>query len=571
MGILSAKVTISTPIVKNKSSLLISARRTFLDLLIFPLISKAINETDDYQSKQGYNFHDLNFKYNYKFSKNDRLYFSGFFGKDKIFQSSTYKDYNSSTNISAFGLGWSNLVASMRWNHLFGDKLFSNTTAYYSSYNYYTDALSKTTYEDPEINPDVEIKLNYSSLIKDKALKQDYQYFPNDQHLIRMGWGVIFHHFEPGVSVYKSETGEQTINKTIKDNEVNAIESSIYGEDDFDFGKKIKTNAGIHISAFFVNDRKYFSLQPRLSARYLLNRQLTLKLGYARMTQYMHLLTSSRIVQSTDLWVPSTNKIRPQRSSQVSIGSAFAPSDAYQLEIDAYYKKMNNLIEYVDGASFLSTSTSNWESKTTSGKGTSYGIELFLKKKTGKLTGWVSYTLSWANRTFENINFGKPFPFRYDRRHDIAVVTSYQISKKWTLNASWIYNSGNAVTVPLTAYVAPGYDGQFHSWGGIISNNTNFDIGQQLTTNGIIENTVARNNYRLQPYHRLDITFSRKKIRKHSERVLTLGIINAYNRLNPSFYQKSGDIDYNTNKVSIKYNSITLFPIMPTISYRISF
>ncbi|HHB52652.1 MAG TPA: hypothetical protein ENK75_06410 [Saprospiraceae bacterium] len=494
-------------------------------------------------------------------------------GKDKVYQSSVYKNpYNNrETEASDFKLGWSNLVASLRWNHLFGDKLFSNTTAYYSSYDYYADANKKTTYPNPEVNPNIEVALDYSSVIKDIAFKQDYQYFPNDRHLIRLGWSALHHHFEHGITIYKAETGRQTISRSIKDNEVNALESAIYIEDNFELEERLKINAGLHTSGFFINKRKYFSLQPRLSATYSLDSKTSFKLGYAKMAQYMHLLTSSNILQATDLWVPSTDKVRPQRSNQVSAGAGFLFSNSYQLEVDLYYKKMKNLIEYIDGASFLSTASYLWEEKVTSGKGTSKGLEVFFKKKTGKLTGWISYTLAWANRTFKDINFGKTYPFRYDRRHDVAIVGSYQLSKKWTLNASWVYNSGNAVTIPITAYAGPDYDGQTHYSGGIIPSNTTIDLNEYFTTNGIIENTVARNNYRLKPYHRMDITFSRTIYKKNSERIFTLGIVNVYNRLNPSFYQKSIVRDINSNQLKIKYTATTLFPIMPTISYRRSF
>ncbi len=568
IGLLSAKASISGPLIKDKSSIMISGRRTYADLIIVPILKKQ-NSQDDTEKTEGYNFTDLNLKYNCIFSNKDRLFVSGFFSRDKYYldKKTTNSGEVTTTENQKRDEGWGNISGSVRWNHLFGDKLFLNTTFYYSSYKYYTDSRYKSTSTNTEERPEKENSVEYSSVIEDFSLKQDYQFYLNDRHLIRFGMGVIYHNFKPEVSVFFSETDKQTIRNTFSNN-IQATELSLYFEDDFELSKRIKLNAGLHTSGFLVQNSSYFSFQPRLSARFIMNRNLAFKLGYSSMTQYVHLLTSSGITQSSDLWVPSTDKVKPQHSNQLSVGSALQLGKNFQLELDAYYKIMNNLIDYKDGANFLSTA-SGWEDLVSVGKGDSYGLEVFLKKNKGKLTGWLGYTLSWTNRVFEEINFGEEYPYRYDRRHDVSVVGMYKFSEKWSLNGSWVFYTGNAVSVPILSYAAPGYDGNFHSWSSFP--DPYMTVGAEISSSGIIENYASRNNYQLPTYHRLDVAASRKAVRKKSIHELSFGLTNLYNRSNPSFYYVSHEQDIETGKPELKYYTTTMFPLMPTVSYKIIF
>jgi len=573
LGLLSAKASVSGPVVKDKSSIMLSARRTYIDLIIVPILKRNY-EKDGIDVKEGYNFTDLNLKYNYRFSDKDRIYFSGFFSKDKYYFDSFSESLiqggsvTTSENI-ARKQGWGNIITSIRWNHLFGSKLFVNTSAYYTSYNYFTNSLFKSTSTNTGIAPEKENTVSYTSTIRDLALKQDYQFFISKKQTLRFGLSGIVHDFEPGVNAYKSETDQITINNKIENNDIQGTELSLYVEDDFDLSRRIKINAGLHGSGFLVQNSTYYSLQPRLSARFLVGEHFSLKAGYSNMTQYLHLLTSSGITQSSDLWVPSTDKIKPQQSHQVSVSGTVLLGDKYSLEVEGYYKTMSNLIDYKDGVTFLTTAT-GWEDRVAVGKGDAYGGEIFLKKNKGKITGWLGYTLSWTNRQFEEINFGEIYPYRYDRRHDISLVGNYKLSDKWTLNGAWVLYTGNAVTIPTAAYIAPGYDGNFQGNNSFPSPGV-LENGNALSSTGIVENPQGRNNYRLPNYHRLDLTAVRNVKRAKSEHTLTVGLTNIYNRLNPSFYYVAHEQNAVTGVSRVIYKTRTLFPIMPTISYNIKF
>jgi hypothetical protein len=569
VGLISAKASVSGPLVKNKSSIMVTARRTYLDLILVP-VNYLINSDDDYKTVQGYNFTDFNLKYNYKFSNKDRIFVSGLFSRDKYYfksKSINNDDYFKSNETIKNNKGWGNIIGSIRWNHLFGNKLFLNTTAYYTGYNYYTYDLYQSESSNTDILPESKNSVDYSSIINDFSLKQDYQLIPDNRHTIKFGASGIYHKFKPGIEYFYSKTGKKTVDNKYKNNDISAGEFSLYFEDDYSLSKVIKFNAGIHASGFLVQKKFYSSLQPRLSIRFLVNPNFSVKAGYSSMSQYIHLLSSSGITQSSDLWVPSTAEIEPETSQQISLGTSNIINQKYLLELNGYYKIMNNLLEYKDGASFYTTAT-GWEDKVAQGKGDAYGVEIFLKKTKGKLTGWLGYTLSWTNRKFDDINYGKEFPYRYDRRHDISLVGMYKLNKKWSLNASWVFYTGNAVSVPTTAYIEPGYDGKFHSWSSFPS--PYMTTNSEIYSMGIIENYKSRNNYRLPAYHRLDVSATMKIKRPKTHQELSFGFTNLYNRFNPSFYYTSHEQDLETGESKIYYSQVTLFPIMPTVSYRIS-
>jgi len=394
------------------------------------------------------------------------------------------------------------------------------------------------------------------------------QYFPSNNHNIRFGAEGIYHIFTPGVKSYYSKTGEETIHNSIENNTIPASELSVYAEDDMEIGSIIKVNAGIRMSGFLVQNSFYHSIEPRLSYRFLVNKKLSFKIGYAHMAQYLHLITSSGIVQSSDLWVPATDMIKPEKSDQLSIGTVALLGDSYQLEVEVYSKKMHDIIDYKDGASFLSSET-GWEDKVATGNGESFGLEVFFQKRTGKLTGWIGYTLSWTNRQFEEINFGRKYPYRYDRRHDISIVGNYRFSRKWSLNGSWVFYTGNAVTVPTTAYNDPYYTGKLQYWHSFPDPNT--ITGSPIGTSGIIDNATERNNYRLPAYHRMDVTATYTKQKDWGLWKLSFGFTNLYNRFNPSYYRVSHEQDLHTGKSKMVYYQVTLFPLMPTVNFSISF
>ena len=573
-GILSARASVSGPLKKDVSTIFVSARRTVLDLLISPLAAERDkDEESSYKGQTGYYFGDINLKYTYKFSKKDRLYVSGFYSKDQAKIAVDANDGFLGETKLRETKGWGSSFVSARWNHLFNDKLFSNTTAYFSNYNYFSNTSTELNAIEDGNFPSSKNKSDYTSIINDFSIKQDYQYFLNHRHHIRFGGGAIFHNFKPGVNSFSQIVDGQTTISSTADKTIKASEFSLYAEDDFQLSDKLKINIGVHASALSVQDTSYTAIQPRFSARYLLNKKVALKIGYSKMTQYLHLLTSGSLTKSSDLWVPVTKEIAPPNSTQYSIGSAFSIGENYGVEIEGYYKDMKNLIDYKDGASFLIT-TDGWEEKVESGEGKSYGTEIFFQKKKGRLTGWAGYTLSWSTRQFDKINDGKQYPHKYDRRHDISLVGNYQLNKKWSLNGSWVFFSGNYVTLATTNHITPSYKGaanyswwKFHGSGNIESNVLGYNPG-------INENASTRNNYQLPNYHRLDLSAALKKITKRgNEAEWIFGVTNAYNKFNPSFFVQNYKItgQGDDQRVESRLSQYTLFPILPSVSYNLSF
>ncbi len=547
IGLIASKITLEGPIKKDKTSFIVSARRTYIDILARPLI-KAQN---DGNLVAGYYFYDLNAKINHKFSNKDRLYLSGFLGKDKAYSryKDSYVDAGTTTEYrDEFGLNWGNAIAAVRWNHLFTPKLFSNLTLTYSKYNFVVSGENESKVIDSSGTKTDLFSIQYDSGIEDFAAKLDFDFIPNPNHYVRFGINGINHSFNPGVLAYKS-TDVDTVAGSFQ---TKAFEFATYIEDDFKVSEKLKINGGVHFSGFKVENEFYTSVQPRVALRYLLNSSIAIKASYAQMAQFIHLLTNSGIGLPTDLWVPSTDRVKPQTSFQYALGIAKTFNKSYELSIEGYYKEMDNLIEYKDGASFTSVNK-DWQDKIETGSGTSYGAEVFLQKKLGKITGWVGYTLSWSNRQFDNINFGKEFPYRYDRRHDVSITSIYKINDRVELAAVWVYGTGNAVSLPTKSYLINGAD------------QSGYDYGNYWGTE--IQYYEGRNGYRMAAYHRLDFSIAWTKVKKNGVRKFTLGFYNMYNHKNPFFIQQT--YDYQTGQK--KFVQYSLMPIIPSISYRFDF
>ena len=539
IGLISSKLTIDGPIgKKSQSSFIVSGRRTYIDLLTQPIIKS----NTDGGTNGGYYFYDVNAKWNYKFSKKDRVLLSFFNGKDKGYGQSDFEYQNETESFKSrekFGLGWGNQIAAIRWNHVYSPKLFSNISGTFSRYqfqifNQFNDHLiadGESTITDEHIK--------YYSGVRDISIKADFDYLPVPLHNLRFGISSTNHLFTPGVFGYDSSNESDT---TLSDCKINSLEFYSYIENDIQFSNQLRANVGLHYSTFLVDKKPYQSLQPRLSARYLLSNGLSFKASFASMTQYIHLLTNSGIGLPTDLWVPTTDQIKPQTSWQVAVGSA-KTYHGYEFSLEAYYKEMNNLIEYKEGSSFFGLST-GWQDKVTSGTGTSYGTELLIQKKSGNLSGWIGYTLSWTNRQFEEINFGKSFPYKYDRRHDLSLVGIYQINQKWSISSSWVYGTGNAITLPKSTYPSNNKGSFGTYWYKEVINYGN------------------RNDYRMAAYHRLDLGLTWTKEKELGVRSWSFGAYNIYNRKNP-FYISSG-FDNQGNKRFYQYS---MFPVLPYFKY----
>ncbi|MDN5201360.1 TonB-dependent receptor [Fulvivirgaceae bacterium BMA10] len=542
VGLVATKLTLEGPIKNENTTFIVSGRRTYIDFLARPII-KASSEGDEVA---GYYFYDVNAKVNHKFSNKDRIYLSGYFGNDKAF--SRLKDsYNSGdgqvNSEDKFGLNWGNITTAFRWNHVINPKLFGNLTLTYSRYKF---NVSEEYFTETNVGGQKQIeeeKIKYFSGIRDFAGKLDFDFTPSPNHFIRFGANAINHTFNPGIFAFKSNVESDT---TLGSQRTKANEFAVYIEDDFKINTNLKVNAGLHVSGFSVNKEFYYSIQPRIATRYLLKNGVALKASYAQMTQYIHLLTNSGIGLPTDLWVPATDKVRPQESYQVAFGLAKTVNEKFEVSLEGYYKEMKNLIEYKEGANFLNTEN-DWQTKVETGDGESYGAELLIQKNHGKLTGWLGYTLSWTNRQFDNLNFGKKFPYRYDRRHDIGIAAVYKLSEHIELSGAWVYGTGNAISLPIASYR---------------SNNQ----GDFSFFDGSIKYYESRNSFRMKSYHRLDASISFHKKKRWGERWWVIGLYNAYNRKNPFFI----DIGRNDNGDK-KFIQYSLFPVIPSVSYKFKF
>jgi outer membrane receptor for ferrienterochelin and colicin len=556
IGLISSKLMLEGPINKGKTSFVVSGRRTYIDVLARPIIKIAL-KNEGSNGVAGYYFYDLNAKINHKFSDKDRLYLSSYGGKDKFYfdiKDDDVKDVDYSKN----NLGWGNFTNALRWNHVINKKMFLNTTAIYSDYRLLTDL--EFGEEKIGANNDKEFfKLNYISGIEDVGLKLDFDYVPTPDHFIRFGANTVRHNFKPGRFLLNNENTKDKyiFRDTVGQPNIPGLESTLFVEDDWSISKNFKVNAGLHFSLFNVKKKDYLSLQPRVSARYMVGKDLSLKASYATMRQYINLLAFEGLGLPTDIWVPSTDRVKPQDSWQAAIGIAKSIGEDYELSIEGYYKKMKNLVAYKDGAGVFQSD--DWQDRIVQGNGDAYGAEFFLQKKYGRLSGWVGYTLSWTYRQFPDIDNNKKFPYRFDRRHDISLVGTYKISDRINIAGTWVYGTGNAVTLPNSRY------------------NSSSPISQVGFYNYYNEAQVigSRNNHRMSAYHRLDVGINFVKKKTNRTRTWSFGAYNTYSNNNP-FYLYTSDVSTTDGATGVTSHrkvlkQAALFPIIPYATWSLDF
>jgi outer membrane receptor for ferrienterochelin and colicin len=554
IGLISSRLTLEGPLVKNKSSFLVSARRTYIDVLAAPLIAQQQTGSSS-KVKPGYYFYDLNAKVNYDFGQKNKLYASGYFGQDRF-----HIREKSANSENRSGLNWGNATATVRWNHLINNKLFVNTSLIYSHFNFNIFSNDKEFKEGALTD---EFTLDYNSLIRDYSLKADFDFYPNAKHTIKFGGQATSHRFVPSALALEGDfTGN---NIDIQAKPIETVEAGAYIEDTWQPFPALKVNGGFRLSLFGTQTKTYLRPEPRLSAALKLAKDFSVKASYAKMNQYVHLLTNTGLGLPTDLWVPTTDRVAPQQSSQVAAGLAKdLENQGLAITVEGYYKTMKNIISYKEGSSFISLDGSNanelnWEDNVTAGKGWSYGAEFMVQKKTGRLSGWVGYTLSWTKWRFPELNFGKTFYPRYDRRHDISVVGIYELSKRITLSATWVYGTGNALTIPISKFtifensVVPGYNG-----GPINNGNSNNEYSE-------------KNGFRAEAYHRMDLAIQFHKKKKRHERTWEFGLYNAYSRKNPFFYNLDRKFDEKKGRSVNTLTRYSLFPVLPSFSYNFKF
>ncbi|MDG2455589.1 MAG: TonB-dependent receptor [Bacteroidia bacterium] len=553
IGVISSKGLIEGPFAKGKGSFIVSGRRTYIDVLTQPII-RAFNNGNS----AGYYFYDLNAKANYEINDKNRVYLSGYFGRDKFYLREKYEnsfDGQEQSYTNKVNFGWGNATGTARWNHLFGPKLFSNTSLIYSFYE-----LAISAEEESTGNSD--FTLGYGSGITDYTLKQDFDWYANNKHKVKFGLQATHHTFTPDALVVRDISFGLDIDRKTQ---YTSVETGLYIEDEWKISNRLKSLYGVRLSTFTTNKVTYVNPEPRVALAYSLKSDVSLKASYATMNQYVHLLSTSGVGLPTDLWVPATDLVKPQNSQQVAVGMAkdFEKQN-FSLTVEGYYKTMNNIIGYKEGASFLAIQESDeglesisWEENVTSGKGTSYGAEVLLQRKQGRLTGWAGYTLSWTTHQFDELNNGKKFFARYDRRHDISLVGVYELKENITLSATWVYGTGNAITLPISTYQT-----------SELSNVSSPSRDNFYRANGT--EYTDRNAFRMRAYHRADIGVQVMKQKKSGVRTWEFSVYNSYNRKNPFYYFIGSEEQFNPDSKQV-LKQVSLFPILPSVSWNFKF
>ncbi|SMB83879.1 TonB-dependent receptor plug [Hymenobacter roseosalivarius DSM 11622] len=556
IGLISSKLLLEGPIKNEKTSFLLAARRTYLDLLT--ATAAALSG----ESISNYHFYDLNAKVNHTFSPKDKLYLSVYGGQDKF---SDKQEFGTADQVEKqqFAMRWGNVTGALRWNHTFGPRLFTNVTLVHSQYSF-----SQRTDFAQQVN---ELQLNrssrYTSSIVDWGAKVDADYYLNARHRVRFGGNYTLHVFSPEAFVLKADTLTFTSNAFSR---IQAQEVYAYAEDRVQLSERVQASIGLHASGFAVNGTFYSSLQPRLAVGYTAASGISVRASYVTMAQYLHLLSNVSTGNPTDIWVPATDKVKPQRSWQTSLGAAMSLSKHWELTSDAYYKQMRDVTEFKDGADFISdffrngpqTNFANlisapYEDRLVSGKGWSYGSEWLLRKRQGKTTGWLGYTLAWSWRQLPGINFDRKYPYSYDSRHSVSLVANHQLTKRLTLGGNFVYRTGFATTLPTTSYQAynePIYDPR------------SFSPSVQS-----VDYIGERNNYRLGAYHRLDLSLTHTKEKRWGARTWNVSVYNAYNRKNPYYVRLSNSFAGFGVTSPRRLYQVSLFPILPSFSYGFTF
>jgi hypothetical protein len=544
IGLIASRVTVQGPIKKDTASFIVSARRTYIGELAQPFIK----ETSPFKGSNYY-FYDLNLKTNYILSDKNRLFVSGYFGRDVF-------TFNNKDDGFKMTTPWGNATLSARWNHLFNDKLFMNVTGIFSNYNF-SVGITQDQFD-----------FKLFSGITDFSVKSDFTYYPSILHNIKFGLHYTYHIFVPSNATAKAGEVEFDTGEIMK-NYANDV--ALYIQDEWTISEKFKVNAGVRYSGFqhigpfkrFIKNKSglttdtitykrwenvkfYHGAEPRISVRYQLNNKSSVKAAFTKNYQYIHLASLSSVSLPTDIWVPSSDVVKPQIGKQYSIGYFRNFKDnTFETSVEVYYKDMKNQIAYKDGALPENTIGDNVDNSFTFGKGWSYGAEFFVKKRYGKFNGWLGYTLSYTKRQFDDINNGKWFYAKYDRRHDVSLTLSYDYSKKLTFGAIFIYATGNALTLPVARYFLNGY---------------------------VVNEYGERNSYRMAPYHRLDLSVTLKgKEHKNYQSNWTFSVYNVYNRYNPYFiyFANKGNIYDGTLQIQAK--QVSLFGIIPSITWNFKF
>jgi len=558
IGILSGRLTVDGPLCKHGSTFMVSGRRSFIDLLTRPFMS-----SDD---REGYRFYDSNIKTSFKVDQKNTLLVTAYFGGDNIATRQRETRQQSSIQ-SDTNLGWANRNGSVRWNHILCDKVFSNTSLIYSQYDFFLTDSYRRSGSSPNYSYS-----EYLSQIKDYTIKHDVDIYLSNSHTLKSGISMAIHAFRPRAFYSKDEAHSE---ETRNSQSYETREFTLFVDDGWRISERMVVDIGMRAGYVVTKDKIYTVLEPRMQAHYSLPNRITFNAGYARTNQFMHLLSNTGVGLPTDLWVPVTSNAPPQQGDQLSGGVSkwFQINNSqYLVSIESYRRFLRNIITYKQDAEFLDTdelsNEMQWENNITTGKGESYGTELFIEKKSGRLQGWLGYTISWVAHEFPGINSGKPFFPKHDSRHNIVLYGSYNASDKVSLTASWIFATGSAMTVPHGYYYA-----NFSTSSRLIpiqlpdgSYGTFEDDGM-----GRAPYAGSVNSFRGDNYHRLDVSVRLHRKKKSYERYWEFGLFNAYNRKNPYYYYLEASNDFVNQGQRYELKKKALFPILPSVSYNFKF
>ncbi|MBM72378.1 MAG: TonB-dependent receptor [Crocinitomicaceae bacterium] len=543
IGLISSRMTVEGPIVEEKSSFIISGRRTYIDILTRPFLEGKPAEGT------GYYFYDLNAKLNHRFSEKDEVFLSGYFGRDVF-------SFNNDNLGFGTDIPWGNAMGSFKWNHLFNDKLFLNLTTTYSDYDFAFEGSQEG------------FAFGFDSGIEDWNVKWQLSYYPSSRHKIKTGIDYVYHQFLPLSYKLTIDSVESQLGAEGVSDETFSHESGFYIEDEFDLNEKIKIYGGLRYSDFrhvgpftrHHNDgtdsitiytsgdliKRYGGLEPRVSTRIIVGPKSSVKMGFHENYQYVHLASLTGSVMPTDVWIPSSDIVRPQWGRQYSAGyfTDLGENKDYELSVEGYYKQLENLVEYAQNTQPTDNLESNTDNNLVFGDGWSYGAEFFLKKRRGALNGWIGYTWSKTEREFPDLNNGDIFPATYDRRHDLSLVLDYTYSDRWRFGLVHVYATGNSITLPIQRYIIEGQ---------------------------IVDLYDDRNGFRMAPYHRVDLSATLTPQKKDAKGQWVFSIYNVYNRANPYFIFFSNEGDLNDGTLEITAKQVSLFPILPSFTWNFNF
>ena len=544
IGLLASRITLERPLIPNRLSIIFSARSSYLGVILLPFwLNYKLSSKD--AKYMNYFMYDANCKLNYKIDSKSQVFLSIYHGKDFLNSFDRLKDFSE----DKIKLNWGNTTATLRYNKEVTQKFFWKNMLLFTRFHYNTNIFNNL------ISIQKKYEINSFSGLNDYTLRSAFDYIPNTHHYIRGGIEITSHQFTPQYN-YNLSNDTSIQNRSNRD-EFQAFESALYGEDEWQITNKLKAHVGLRFNQYRLVGKKYYSVEPRATLLFSIGAALTLKAAYSRMRQNVHLLTNNGIGFQNDIWVPSTDKISPQQSEQYAVGiSKYISEQDIEISAEVYTKSMKNLIDYKEGANII-VNLENWQAAVEqNGVGWSRGLEVFLHKKSGRMNGFVSYTLAKTERQFENINFGEKYAFRYDSRHNFAATANYQVNKKWNISGSWVFKSGEPITLPTSVIDAA-------------------TLGRDIFSAPELPIYFRRNSYRLPAYHRADIGFNKKTLTKKGfVKTWNFGIYNLYNRRNILYVEIVTQRD-STGLNTFTYKQVlrakSLFPIIPSVSYSLSF